>query len=279
MEIKKEYIYPSIERHGENKRQIWRLIPTDTEKLIIEDRNTSSKEVFFNCLDINTGKEIFVDLQLDEKFWVGIESITNDIIYFHKFIKPDMPQHAGIIAFDIMTKKIIWQNNNYSFLFILDNKIYAYQTVFEGKHFFILDCNTGEMLNDLGEDAASVNLLRDKSLNSFGYENYLFPEPFNSQDPSLKEFIYSFKQQHTVAGRLECIVTGDAFLFNYHEVKADGNLQNRFMAIDIFTKKVIFEETLNSGSKVFMPDSFFVKDKLIFLLKEKDSLIVCSFNY
>ena len=98
MDIKRIYSFS-------NNRQIWRLIPTATEKLIIEERDTENKEVFFNCLEISSGVKIFSELQLEEKFWVGIEAVNNDIIYFHKFVKPDMPRHQGIIAFDIEIKK------------------------------------------------------------------------------------------------------------------------------------------------------------------------------
>ena len=45
MKIKKKYSF-------KNKRQIWRLLPTTTDKLVIEDRDTQNKEVFFNCIDI-----------------------------------------------------------------------------------------------------------------------------------------------------------------------------------------------------------------------------------
>ena len=52
-----------------NNRQIWRLIPTETGKIVIEERDTENKEVFFNCLDISSGEKIFSEFQLEEKFW------------------------------------------------------------------------------------------------------------------------------------------------------------------------------------------------------------------
>ena len=98
------------------------MLPTSTGKLIIEERDIENKEVFFNCIDISTGERIFSDFQLDEKFWVGIEAIDEDVIYFHKFMKPDMPGHQGIIAFDINSESILWENSEYSFLFVVDKK-------------------------------------------------------------------------------------------------------------------------------------------------------------
>ncbi len=275
MKIKKEYSYS-------NNRQIWRLIPTDTEKLVVEDRNIETKEVFYSCLDINTGKNIFQNFQLEEKFWTGIETVHNDIIFFHKFGKPDMPGHMGITAFDITTRKILWTNENHIFLFIWEDKLYCYNNTFEGRNFFTLDLISGELLDELGEDAASINILREKSFNSFDYENYLFPSPFNHEkveNSAVIKIISEIKKDNVITGSVDYAEFGDVLLLNFHEVMKDGSLNNLFMAIDIFKEKVIFKDVLNKNTKTLIPDSFFVKDKLIFLLKEKNELSVCSLIY
>ena len=99
-----------------NSREIWRLIPAGEEKLIIEERNKKTKEVYFNCIKIETGKKLLKSFQLKDKFWVGIETTHNDIIFFHRYIKPDLPTHKDIIAFDLIKKKILWENNDLTFL-------------------------------------------------------------------------------------------------------------------------------------------------------------------
>ena len=65
-------------------------------------------------------------------------------------------------------------------------------------------------------------------------------------------------------------------LFNFHEDLPDGKLRNNFKAIDLNPVKILFEETLNKESNVFIPDSFFIRENLLFLLKEKSGLVVCS---
>ena len=129
MKIKKVYTYT-------NKRQIWRLLPTSKDKLIIEDRDTQSKEVFFNCVNIISGKKVFSNLQLDEKFWIGIEAISEGIIIFHKFAKPDMPGHSSIIAFDIDTQSILWQNDELTFFLLAIKYIVRIQTEVRRQNIF-----------------------------------------------------------------------------------------------------------------------------------------------
>lgn len=267
--IKRAYKYS-------RNRQIWRLLPTDTNKLIIEERDYSTKEVFFNCVDINSGKKIFYDLQLEEKYWTGIETIYKDIIIFHKYASRDMPDHYGIIAFDINSKAIIWSNDDYIFLFIREDKIYCYQSKFEGRDFFTLDYKTGGLLKSLGDNAKEVNSLRE---NSFDTGSYLFPEFFYAEsmkDSDIGKYFEQLKTEHTIAGKIEFIEAGDTLLFNYHTVLPDGSLKNVFKTIEFSSKKVILEETLNQRTGVFIPDCFFIKDKLLFLLIEKIKLKVYS---
>ena len=272
MKIKKKYSFT-------NKRQIWRLLPTTTGKLVIEDRDIQNKEVFFNCIDINSGKKIFANFQLDEKFWIGIETIFEDIIIFHKFAKPDMPGHSTIIAFDINTQEVLWQNEDLTFLFTHEKKVYGYKQRFEDRIFYSINIYTGEVIEELGNDANSVNSIREKSLtlNQF-YQGYNFPEIFDPKQNSTKsnQFINKFKIDNVITGNIDCVELPGILLFNCHSVKSDGLLKNVFYAVDIEREKIILEEVLDQSTSVFIPDSFFVKDDLIFLLIDKVKLLVCS---
>jgi hypothetical protein len=270
--IKKAYNYS-------RGRQIWRLLPAVTNKLIIEERDTSTKEVFFNCIDINSGEKIFYDFQLDEKYWTGIETIYNDIIIFHKYASRDMPGHDEIIAFDIYSKKILWQNNEYVFLFISDDKIYCCRNKFEGRDFFSLDYKTGILLESLGDDASRVNKLRENSFNLVNTGGYLFPEsyyPVPGKNSETGKYFEQFTTENNTAGKIEFIETDDILFFNSHHVLSGWSLKNIFKAIEISSKKVILDETLNYRTETFIPDCFFIKDRLLFLLIEKIKLKVCS---
>ena len=275
MKIKKEYNYT-------NKRQIWRLLPTKSNKLVIEERDTGTKEVFFNCIDIISGVDIFRNFQLDEKYWAGIEIIHDDIILFHKYPDRDMPGHRGIITYDINTQSILWQNDDYIFLFIWEDKIYCYQNLFEGRKYYSVDIQSGEYIEELGEDSDSINILREKSFDSISYDGYLFPETYSTSviknNSSLSDFMQELRQNHVIVGEIEFILLDNYILLNCHGPLKNGYLKNTFMAIEILSKKIIFKEELNSQAKAFVPDSFFIKDNFLFLLIEKNKLTVCSIN-
>ena len=272
MKIKKKYTH-------DNGRQIWRILPTETGKLIIEERETDNKQVYFNCLSIESGKKIFKNFKLEEKFWIGIEAVYNDVICFHKFIKPDMPQHVGIIAMDLNEQKILWENLNNSFLFIWKEKIYCYQQMFEGKKYFSLDYISGSLLEDFGDDATKINKIKKELDESNSYANYLFPISFNSNiavAANLKEVFQKLRNEFTFSGNIEYVQKNDLLLFNFHVVNPDGNLNNQFKVLDLSSGIYIFEKTLIKETRTFVPDSFFIKDDLLFLLFGKNRLSVYS---
>ena len=272
MKIKKKYTH-------HNKRPIWRVLPTETSKLIVEEREKDNKQVYFNCLNIESGKKIFKNFQSEEKFWIGIEAIYNDMIYFHKFAKPDMPQHVGIIAMDLNEQKILWENFNISFLFIWKEKVYSFQQMFEGRKYFSLDYKSGNLLEDFGDDVGKINEVKKELDESDAYAGYLFPISYNSNiivAANLKEVFQKLRNDFTFSGNIEYVQKNNLLMFNFYVVNSQGNLSNRFKALDLSSGKYIFEETLIKETKTFAPDSFFVKDDLLFILFGKNRLSVYS---
>ncbi|MGE5679966.1 MAG: DUF4905 domain-containing protein [Bacillota bacterium] len=274
MEIKPRYIFT-------NGRQLWRILISQSDKVLIEDRDVEHKQVYFNCIDAQTGEEVFRNFQFEEKFWIGIEVIYKDIVFFHKFAKPDMPAHKEIIAFDINTQQVLWQNDKYAFLFVYDDKVYTYKPKFEGRNFYSLDYMTGEETEDLGDNAFAINLIRDKIDVAAEYKDYLFPNILRDDtinDIDTKEIIHKFADGFEIQGNIEYIRYKDILLFNYYIRASEKNFINMFIAVDINTREKIFEDVLNSTANAYVPDSYFMKDNLVYLLKEKRELHVYSID-
>jgi len=270
MKLKKKYQF-------DNKRQIWRIIPTNEGKLIIEERELEKKQTYFHCLSLDSGKKLLSNFQLEDKFWVGIETIKDDIIFFHKFAKPDMPKHRGIFAFNIKTKEMIWQNPEFIFLFNLDDKIYIYKEKFEGRNYHSINASSGEIIEDLKDNFELINQLRNESSVKVNDESYLFPEAYDSEldiEHSAKNFINSLRNDFVISGKVEYILKDQSLMISFHEANSHGNLTNHFKAIDLSGGKYILEEVINKETSLFLTDSFFIKDDLLFLLFGKTRLVV-----
>ncbi|NWG27246.1 MAG: DUF4905 domain-containing protein [Ignavibacteriaceae bacterium] len=275
MKLKKKYRF-------DNKRQIWRIIPTNTGKLIIEERQSEEKQVYFHCLSLESGKKILSNFQLDDKFWVGVEAVQNDIIFFHKFAKPDMPKHRGIFAYDLTKKEFLWQNPELIFLFLFDNKLYAYKDKFEGRNFYSINADSGELIEEIGEDFQRINNLRSQSNLEESNEGYLFPERFEADsavDIHTIEFIKSLRNNFVISGTIEYILKNKLLMTSFHEVNSKGSFNNLFKAVDLSTGKYILEEVINKETDLFLTDSFFIKNDLLFLLFGKTRLEVYKIIY
>jgi hypothetical protein len=270
MKLKKIYRF-------DNKRQIWRIIPTKEGKLIIEERELENKQAYFHCLSLDSGKNILSNFQLDDKFWVGIEAVQDDIIYFHKFAKPDMPKHRGIFAFNLSKKELLWENPELIFLFVLDHKIYAYKEKFEGRNYYSINSVNGEMIEDIGENYQQINNLRNESSIEESNNGYLFPEDFELEpaiENSASEFIKSLRIDFVILGKIEYILKNNLLMLSFHEANSKGSMNNLFKAVDLSTGKYILEEVINKETSLFLTDSFFVKDDFLFLLFGKTRLVV-----
>jgi hypothetical protein len=270
MKLKKIYRF-------DNRRQIWRIIPTNNDQLIIEEREPEKKQAYFHCLTLKSGKKLLKDFQLDDKFWIGIETILDDIIYFHKFAKPDMPKHRGIFAYDIKNQNLIWENSELVFQFLLKEKLYAFKENFQGRSYYSINPLTGEIIEEISENYDLINSLRNESLIEDDSKGQMFPEVFESDiitDNPVIDFIKSLRSKFVISGKIEHILKNDLLLVSFHEVNPKGTFNNLFKAVDLSTGKYILEEVINKETNLYLTDSFFIKDDFLFLLFGKTRLQV-----
>jgi hypothetical protein len=268
MKLKKSFSFS-------DKKQIWRLLIDNNDKLFIETRDIEKKEVFFHCFDLVKGKKIIKNFQMEEKYWIGIETIKDNIILFHKFIKTDMPEHKQIIAVDIIERKTIWQNLDYSFLTILENKIYAFKQLFEGREFFALDFSTGEVIEELGRDVNVMNEIVNKARDEEDFSEYKYPETLTDfLDDNSKSIIKKETDGLDIIGDIEVLKIKDLLMFNYHS-KVEGNwINNNFAAYRFDKNKKLISATINKNLNAYVPDSFFIYKNLVILLKNKNEIEV-----
>jgi len=193
-----------------------------------------------------------------------------------------MPKHRGIFAFDLMKKEFIWQNPELIFLFILDEKLYTYKEKFEGRSYLAINPNNGEVINDIGKNYEYINNLRSEASAKETDNGYLFPEAFeidSGMDKQANEFIKSLKNDFVLSGKVEYILKNQLLLMSFHEANSRGSLNNLFKAVDLSKGKYILEEVINKETGLYLTDSFFVKDDLLFLLFGKTRLEVYKIIY
>jgi hypothetical protein len=205
---------------------------------------------------------------MDEKCWIGIEDTFGDKIIFHEFAKPDMPGHKGITVFDIPTQKVLWKDEKYLFSFIHDGIIYAFKQKFESRDFYSLNLETGEIIEELGENYEKINELKSIAETQRGYDKYLFPGTLSKLSKDF-EHVNKILKEKNMIGEIEYLEHENTYLLNYHSNTRLKGTVNSFYAIDKLKNKIILKDILNTNLELLMPDSFFIYKNLLFLLKGK----------
>lgn len=270
MSLKKKY-------SKSDGNQIFRILISESGKLIIETRDVDKNQAYFHCFHLKSGRSIFSKKQFDESYWIGIEDVYNNVIYFHKFAKPDMPGHKGIYAFDISKKKFLWKNDDYAFLFVLNDLVYSYIQKFEGREFVTLNCKTGEIVESLGENLENIQELKDKSQAQKDFSQYRFPNFFSPEfvtDKSIVNIINNTTAGVELIGSVEYNVFDNLLVFNYHYKNESGSISNEMKVINIKTNQEVHSLMLNDNVNAYAPDSFFIYDDLLLVLREKKELLV-----
>ncbi len=261
----------------EDENKIWRILISESEKLILERRNTDVKEVFFAAYDLSNGNPLWENFQFEEKFWIGIEKIYKDVLYLHGFTKPDMPGHRGITAFDINAKKILWKNNDGVFAFVLNDKVYHYRDDFEGTKLEPLDYLSGETSGEIIDSLHEMEELREQAFLAEDFSDYVFPEKFYGDEPNAQQIekaISKVTEGKDVEGEVEFAIRGNTFFASFHVKNSDSTMRNIFTALDLKSLQVFFENVLDESLDLFSADSFFLFKDYLFLIREKTKLDV-----
>jgi hypothetical protein len=292
MKIKELFTKSRLKPHMtfSQKGNINRLFLSGNDILVCETRDLQDKEVFFFSLNYVT-KEIYLkDFQLDEKWWISIDSLNNDTIYLHTFKRPDMPEPVGIKAVDIRRGSLKWDNMDLIFYFCSDENVYAYKQLFEKRIYYRLNASTGDVEEEYAGDSSAFSLSVLKERQEAGqFRNFRNTEVFSPQSAlggaDVSEYLsYRFNKIDTL-GDIEYIRFCDYLIYNFHisggiNIKniSETYYSNRLEIYNLETKSITYEDTLNDKVLAYVPDSFFMKGNVLFYIREKKELVIINLN-
>lgn len=258
-----------------HNRIIWRILLTDLNQIVIEERDINKKEVYFSCIDRETGKFHWKDKSyLNEKFWIGIEGTISKYLILHQFEKPDMPIHKKIINIDLSTGEILWVNDDLKFYDMDENYVYGFITSFDENEYFKLSIETGEIVSALGNREQANTIL--ETIPEKDYSKYHFSQMIRNIEPSnsVSKFINQFVNNSYYLNFCEYIDRPRFLIFNSYDKIESKSLINRLIVFDKIEEKPILIETINKSTPAPIPDSFFLYNDDLYFIKDKMELVV-----
>ncbi|MFH0735534.1 MAG: DUF4905 domain-containing protein [bacterium] len=267
MKLKKYFNYSS-------NAQLWRLLISNHHLLLVESRDTTTKEVFFSVYNLENSDVLLKNITLPEKIWIGVEAVYDDFIFFHKFVKPDLPMHKGIVAFSISQNKVIWENLDFTFLLVSQNKLIVQTSGFEETNYYSADINTGVMIEKLTLSFDDIDNKHKSFTDLYNYQLYNYPQKYNlGTIDVIEKVLLKYKNKGSLKFNVEYLEINDFYFGNFH-IEKNGIIKNIFFAVDIKTNKIKLEMVINSNINAFVPESFFVYKNFLILLIEKKGLAV-----
>jgi hypothetical protein len=252
---------------------LWRILFSDTGIIVGEDRDEEVQTLSFFFLDESSGKILRKGEKYGGGWWSGIEAIDGTTVYIHGYASPDMPIHKGIIAVDIFSGNILWENPDLRLLWARDGRVVACREYFERSVFYRLDPVRGTVL----EEANDRKTFGDLSGPGFDEHRFRFPETLRFGEDGRSKIIREHVRPEKLVGSVEYIEHDDLILFNYYEHNKRSSqsrvvLGNQFKIVSKANEKLIFSEVLDTDAAYPVPDAFFFHDGMLLYIKNRSIL-------
>ncbi|MBW7888020.1 MAG: DUF4905 domain-containing protein [Bacteroidetes bacterium] len=242
---------------------LWSLRCSDEGFILGEDRNTETKSGTFFCLHLSSGKPLWQEKIFGEPWWIGIEALVGSRAYLHGFKKPDMPEHQKILCIDLPSGNEVWRNEQLSFYYADNDRLFAFKELFERRVYYRLDLQSGEIL----EEHQQAPELPEPDMSA-----YRFPKLFTAHQSEF-EFLQRFFPPALNLEQTEALLYKNYFIGNSYTPNNNRSLTNTLYIIDSEKKKLRYTDILNNETSYPVPDSFFIFKEHLFYIKERTTLV------
>jgi hypothetical protein len=257
---------------------IWRILFLSQKLIVGETRDKEAKATSFFCVDARTGKSLWKGIEFDEPWWIGIEAVYEKWIILHRFARPDMPEHRGIHMVELATGKLLWRNDELTYWFVYDQKLYAYKYIFEKRLGYEININTGTVLNEYADNLDVLHEFRNQSLQKEpeGMQSTIFPELYSQRqiDSEIATIVQEITGGNALEGWIEYFLRSNILVVSYYrkENSSSATLENMITVYDTERREKQFNEVIVKGVQVPSPDTFFVKDEFVYYIKNQNTL-------
>lgn len=129
--------------------QIWRILAdTGEETLAVEIRHGDTRRTDFAAIYQN--KLLFQSLSLPENWWISGVALYQGKLLLHTYPDSQMPVPKGLIAVNVHTRNIIWQQPQMTFGGLLPTGILTIEHTPEAPIYRLVNLETGTIEEVLG---------------------------------------------------------------------------------------------------------------------------------
>lgn len=240
--------YTAKHLHSPKPNQIiWKIILDDDNETMAWESRTNDKKVFFNAYDFKEDKYLLQDFYLEEDWLLNIQRVKDQILYLTGFESEFSPVQKGIIALDLKSKKMMWQNFSVALHQFTQQGLVVFDPRVNPRKYKLLDSENGGLIKAV-----------------FMEEFYLLKSLKNELIlPQIIDENTDWETKHQLIYKDLEILSG---------YKPQENYFDQYLIIKK-NNEVVFEDIINQAIQKKSFDTFFVwQNKLIFI-KNKSEIV------
>lgn len=256
---------------------LWQ-IQTGSERFLVgEDREIEKKETSFFCVERRTGNVFWRNLNPGDRWWIGVEAVTDAVVVFHGFTSPDMPGHRSITVADLESGTVLWSNPDLRFLALEEGSITAHGESHGKRRVVRVALETGEILNEVDPDVADPRPLSGGE-HSTG-DGVLLPAPVRDeaeQEPAIVRCLSRYVTGGLQPAQVFLLDLSGLVLFQASEPltgqqAGQSNMRTVLKIVDRGDSRLMYSDILQERTSVASP-CFFVQDGVLYYVRERRTL-------
>ncbi|OAQ40842.1 hypothetical protein A5893_07885 [Pedobacter psychrophilus] len=240
--------YTAKHLHSPKSNQIiWKIILDDDNETIVWESRTNDKKVFFNSYDFIGHKYLLQDFYLEDDWLLNIQTVKNQILYLSGFESEFSPVQKGIIALDLKSKKVLWQNFSVTLQQFTQQGLVVFDPRVNPRKYKLLNSDNGELV----ETVVLEDLIFLKSLNN----EIILPKIIDENlDLETKHQLF-YKDLEILSG-----------------YKPQGNHFDQYLIVKK-NDAVLFEDIINQAITKKSFDTFFIWQSKLIFIKNKSEIV------
>ncbi|MCL5267012.1 MAG: DUF4905 domain-containing protein [Bacteroidetes bacterium] len=258
-----------------SEKKVWRLLP-GAGVLAVELRDTENKLTEFAGLDITTGVAHWQSLQFEDKWWITVNKIHRGVLLLQQFVKPDMPTPGKIFAVDVLTGKLLWQNNELSYMSVIEDTVYGLRNTLTSEEIVGVNYRTGEATVTFPTNDPRVQEINQ----TVTEEKFMLPAAFeeseeNSNQASGSILSEAFPSDAKAPALIE--TRSGKHVVGYH--LDSGTDEKGVPVYDSHLKvvdnggKILFEDTTDKGVYTTLQDFYFVVSGMLLYVRNSNEIV------
>ncbi|MEC9485875.1 MAG: hypothetical protein UMU76_00035 [Prosthecochloris sp.] len=264
---------------------IWSIMFLDNGMLVGEERSEGGRKTSFFAVAADGRNVVMRDFVLPEPagdeagtgVMTGLETTAAHLCLLHRY-HGQGPEHVGLWAVDPVAGRVVWQRPDVSFAAHLGKNLLVYRTGsfagFPERSYLVIDAVSGEVVEQLGDDAGRANMLRMKALREEDRQGVVLPGMRRVAEGIAAQHRNLVDDEFRPESAYEYIERDDLFAGAVHRIEqtASGAVFSAELLVYRNGKKW-FSDTICTGSSQPCMNYFLVRGVHMYYIRNRRELV------